>query len=243
MSASGRSDRRQYARVSDDHERCLACGFDGATYDDTSLTAAIEGLGEDWRELFRKAGRELRVRPKPRTWSAIEYAAHSRDITALHVFAVEQALTGTEPVFPAIEGDALIEASAASYGDEDPDAVVGQLDREGHLLARLAADAGADAWGAGSRLVTTGAPSTDFSNTRCMTRCIISTTLSAACGGFSHKKPPRPHLQIGSSLTRDSVAPDWSTEIGSARLGQAGTKPPLSVIGAGAHHRRSALVA
>jgi hypothetical protein len=139
----------QYARVSDDHERCLACGFDGATYDDTSLTAAIERLGEGWRVLFRKAGRELRVRPEPRTWSAIEYAAHSRDITALHVFGVEKALTGTEPVLPAIEGDALIEASAASYGDEDPDAVVDQLDREAHRLARLAADAGADVWGRG----------------------------------------------------------------------------------------------
>jgi hypothetical protein len=139
----------QNTRVSDDHERCLACGFDGATYDNTSLAAAIAGLGERWRVLFRKAGRDLRVRPKPRTWSALEYGAHSRDITALHVFGVEQALTGTEPVFPAIEGDELIEASAASYGDEDPDAVIAQLDRESQRLARLAVGADADRWDLG----------------------------------------------------------------------------------------------
>jgi hypothetical protein len=139
----------QNVRVSDDHERCLACGFDGANYDDTSLITAIADLGERWRVLIRVAGRELRVRPKPHTWSALEYAAHSRDITALHVFGVEQALTGTEPVFPPIEGDELIEASAATYGDEDPDAVVAQLDLEAQRLARLAAGVDADMWDRG----------------------------------------------------------------------------------------------
>jgi hypothetical protein len=113
------------------------------------LTAAIAGLGERWRALIRNAGRELRVRPKPQTWSALEYAAHSRDITALHVFGVEQALTGTEPVFPAIEGDELIEASAAKYRDEDPDLVVAQLDREAQQLARLAAGVDVDLWDRG----------------------------------------------------------------------------------------------
>ena len=137
----------------DDHERCLACGFDGAIYDDESLIAAIAALGEAWRSLLRKAGRELRVRPQPGTWSAIEYAAHSRDITALHVFGVEQALTGNEPSFPAIDGDALIDATSAQYADEDPDAVVDELDRQAHLLARLAADAGVEAW---DRRITIG---------------------------------------------------------------------------------------
>ena len=37
---------------------------------------------------------------------------HSRDITALHVFGVEQALTEDEPAYPAIEAGALIETSA-----------------------------------------------------------------------------------------------------------------------------------
>jgi len=135
--------------MDDIHERCSACQFDGESYDNSSLTAAIAELGGAWRVLLGGAGCELRVRPNPRTWSAIEYAAHSRDITALHVFGVEQALTGTEPVFPAIAGDALIEASAFGYADEDPEVVVGQLDREARRLARLAVDAGVDRWGQG----------------------------------------------------------------------------------------------
>jgi DinB family protein len=128
------------------HERCSACGFDGAVYDDASLIDAIVGLGSRWSALLVEAGPELRARPQPHTWSAIEYAAHSRDITALHVFGVEQALTEDEPVFPAIDADTLIETSAATYHTEDRDAVVAQLDREARRLAASAADAGAARW-------------------------------------------------------------------------------------------------
>jgi hypothetical protein len=136
-----------------DHERCSACGFDGSAYDDASLLDVIVGLGSRWRALLIEAGPELRVRPAPETWSAIEYAAHSRDITALHVFGVEQALSEDEPRFPAIEADSLIEGSATTYRDEDRDAVVEQLDREARRLGAGAADAGSANW---SRGITIG---------------------------------------------------------------------------------------
>lgn len=83
-----------------EHEHCDACGFDDGTFDDTALVAAVRQRGSRWIALLEEAGTELRRRPAPEVWSAVEYAAHSRDITALHVFGVEQALTGTEPVFP-----------------------------------------------------------------------------------------------------------------------------------------------
>ena len=132
--------------VDSDHEHCDACGFDGSVYDDASLVAAIDGLPSRWRTLLFAAGPVLRIRPEPRTWSAIEYAAHSRDVTALHVFGVEQALTEDEPVFPAIDGDALIETSAATYGAEDVDDVVEQLDREVRRLRDVATKATGSAW-------------------------------------------------------------------------------------------------
>ena len=68
------------------HEQCDECGFDGSRYDDGSLLDGLRELGPRWRELVRVAGSNLRMRPEPAVWSAIEYAAHSRDITALHVF-------------------------------------------------------------------------------------------------------------------------------------------------------------
>ena len=94
-----------------EHERCDACGFDGADYDDDSLLDALRGLGEQWRALIDSTGSELRRRPATQVWSAIEYAAHSRDITALHAFGVEQAVSMDEPSYPAIDGDDLIDAA------------------------------------------------------------------------------------------------------------------------------------
>jgi hypothetical protein len=99
--------------------------------------------------LLASAGRELRARPEPDVWSAIEYAAHSRDITALHAYGVDQALSLDEPAFPAIEANDLIESAAVTYGDADPEDVVDGLEAEAARLAQLADDAGSSTWSRG----------------------------------------------------------------------------------------------
>ena len=137
-----------------DHERCDACGFDGARYDNSALIAAFRELGPRWRALLADAGPDLRTRPEPEVWLALEYAAHSRDITALHGFGVEQAFSGTELVLPDIASDELIESAAASYRDEDPALVVDALEEHAGRLAQLAADANPSAWESG---ITIGA--------------------------------------------------------------------------------------
>jgi hypothetical protein len=128
-----------------EHENCEACGFDGAGYDEVSLLRNLSSLGSRWRMLVDSSGPDLRVRPKPEVWSAIEYAAHSRDITALHAFGIEQALTLDEPSFPAIDDD-LIEAAAVAYGASDPEEVLSVLEAEANRLVRLAKTAGAELW-------------------------------------------------------------------------------------------------
>ena len=136
-----------------DHEHCDACDFDGASYEPNPLLDAIRELGPRWRRILLDAGDELRVRPAPQTWSALEYAAHSRDVTALHVFGVEQALTIDEPRFPEIDGSGLVERAAESYTAEDPHVVAMELEDETQKLADLAAAAGPDSW---SRGITVG---------------------------------------------------------------------------------------
>jgi hypothetical protein len=89
---------------------------------------------------------DLRKRPTPATWSAIEYAAHSRDIAALHVFGVEQALTIDEPKFPEIAGDELVESAAANYASQDPGEVGMELDDQALKLAELAQASGPASW-------------------------------------------------------------------------------------------------
>jgi hypothetical protein len=85
------------------------------------------------------------MRPEPAVWSCLEYAAHTRDIIALHVYGVEQALTGEEPVFPAIDDD-LVDQAAEAYGDEDSEKVGAELQSQALRLAEVADDAGSDAW-------------------------------------------------------------------------------------------------
>jgi len=130
------------------HEYCSACGFDGALYDDDALVASLRALGPQWAALIAGAGPARQERPAPDVWSAIEYAAHSRDITALHVFGVQQALTLDEPAFPLIADD-LVESAAAGYADTDPVQVVDDIARETVRLADLADDAGYTAWSRG----------------------------------------------------------------------------------------------
>jgi hypothetical protein len=131
--------------VSRVHEHCDACGFDGATYSNSDLLDSLRSLGDRWRQQLAAAGVHLRSRPAPTTWSAIEYAAHSRDITALHVYGVEQALTQYEPRYPPISDD-LINDAARTYGDADPDEVSSELTTAACRLAQLADDAGVGAW-------------------------------------------------------------------------------------------------
>lgn len=136
-----------------EHERCAACGFDGGRHDHDALLEALRVLGQRWRVLLADAGTELRTRPEPDVWSAIEYAAHSRDISALHAFGIEQALIVDEPRYPTI-GDDLISAAVAEYAGADPSEVVDELERQAQRIADLAADAGPDAWSRGLTIGT-----------------------------------------------------------------------------------------
>jgi hypothetical protein len=126
-------------------EHCDACGFDGARYDEGSLLDALRTQGTYWRALLATSGSDLRARPQPEVWSAIEYAAHTRDVIALHVYGVEQALTGDEPAFPPI-GDDLVESAAPTYEDADSDEVAAELMSQAIHLAEVAHDAGGDVW-------------------------------------------------------------------------------------------------
>jgi len=130
------------------HERCQQCGFDGAAYDDRALVDALRDLGPRWHLLLQSAGADLRTQPEPGVWSALEYAAHSRDVTALHAWGVEQALTGTEPQIPPIADD-LVESLAASYNDTTPDDVAATLASYANELAALADAAGPQHWARG----------------------------------------------------------------------------------------------
>jgi hypothetical protein len=137
-------------------ERCGACGFDGAVYEDDALLEELRALGPRWAGLLAGAGPWLRIRPAPGVWSAIEHAAHSREVTAQSVFGVRQALLGTEPVHAGVTID--LRESAGSYRDADLEEITAELAAQAMLLAQLAQGAGPARW---SRGVTIAGDRTD----------------------------------------------------------------------------------
>ena len=102
-----RAGPRQTRTVSRIHEHCAACGFDGAAYADPELLESFRSLGQPLGRATRRCRPAPSTRPAPTTWSAIEYAAHSRDVTRLHAHGLEQALTRHEPTFPPISDDVV----------------------------------------------------------------------------------------------------------------------------------------
>lgn len=62
-------------------EPCPDCGADAGAVDDSAMGRAITDAVADFgRTLAEADPAGVRVRPAPATWSALEYACHSRDL-------------------------------------------------------------------------------------------------------------------------------------------------------------------
>jgi MOSC domain-containing protein YiiM len=80
-------------------EVCDKCGFDAADYTRSDLLGTLRALAPIWRTTTEGvAPSVLESRPAPAVWSAMEYAAHSRDVTAAMDLLLQLALTSDAPV-------------------------------------------------------------------------------------------------------------------------------------------------
>lgn len=79
-------------------ETCELCGFDSAEYTRQDLLGTLRALAPMWRTMTEgMPERVLSARPAAGTWSAVEYAAHSRDITEVMGRLVHFTLTNDAP--------------------------------------------------------------------------------------------------------------------------------------------------
>ena len=121
---------------------CPECGFDPATVPGPSVAAAIRASIPAWQTVLR--GADVRRRPAPEVWSALEYAAHVRDVFVLFAQRAELMLTQDDPLFANWDQDAT--ALAARYWEADPITVSGQLAAAGIRLADVYAGVTHDQW-------------------------------------------------------------------------------------------------
>ena len=125
--------------------RCDECGFDGEAMTDADLVEACQGFARRYRApltrfLPHEDGSEIvRRRPAPEVWSALEYAAHTRDVFAFYRERIERVLAEDRPTLHrAGFGDREEERR---YNDEDPartaDGVTAEAAAVADLLANL----------------------------------------------------------------------------------------------------------
>jgi len=133
-------------------DRCEECGFEATTVTPANAEETVRGLARRYRAPLTRllAGEDdgvLRRRPGPDTWSALEYAAHVRDLIALWSQALHRALTEDRPVLARPDPD-IAERFAAeqAYNTLDPATVAAELAANAERMAAKLGSVAADQW-------------------------------------------------------------------------------------------------
>ncbi|MGH9091308.1 MAG: DinB family protein [Acidimicrobiales bacterium] len=104
---------------------CDECGFDYMSVDRATVPGALRDLAPAYRRRLRAAAPDrLRLRPRPATWSALEYACHYRDVLRTQRARIPAALAEDRPVFEPMRRDERV--TEDRYNAQDP----GRVGRE-----------------------------------------------------------------------------------------------------------------
>lgn len=130
---------------------CEECGFDYDALDPADAPAAIRSFAKRYRVPLTRFLRDedgdalVRQRPAPEVWSALEYAAHVRDVFANYERWIGQTLAEDGP---ALEGPGPDELAASGrYNEADPVAVADALAANAEALAATVEKVPEDGWG------------------------------------------------------------------------------------------------
>src|SRR5438445_724088 len=107
-------------------ERCEECGFEYDSVQPADAVTQIRRFPKRYRAPLTRLlpGEDvaiLRTRPEPTTWSALEYAAHVRDIFGAYGERIQRTLAEDRPVFDGMDPDTL--AVEGRYNEQDPEIV------------------------------------------------------------------------------------------------------------------------
>jgi hypothetical protein len=130
--------------------RCEECGFDHEGIAPADVPAALRSFPKRYRAPLSRflPGEDgdalVRQRPAPEVWSALEYAAHVRDVFDNYDRWVRQILEDDRPVLEGPPPDEL--AVQRRYNDEDPATVADALAANAERLAATFEAVPASAW-------------------------------------------------------------------------------------------------
>ncbi len=129
--------------------RCEECGFEGDELSPAQAVAALRRFPKRYRAPLTRLlpgedGSVLRRRPAVATWSALEYAAHVRDVFGADVSRVRRTLDEQRPTFDDPGPDEL--AEARRYNEQDPVIVADELEANAEALASALEAVPDDGW-------------------------------------------------------------------------------------------------
>ena len=121
---------------------CAECGLDTRSVTPADIPRMIRANAGAWPEQLAAAG--AADRPRPDTWSPLEYGCHVRDTLRLYDYRLGLMLTEDDPLFPNWDQDET--AVRDRYGEQDPAEVARQLGTAAEALAGRFAAVSGDQW-------------------------------------------------------------------------------------------------
>ena len=126
-------------------QQCNECGLRASSIPRSDLGRAIQVQVESWGLMLQVADiAVLRRHASPGRWSALEYAAHVRDVLVLFGHRIGDAAMGTNPDFGWWDHEAA--AVADRYNEQDPCSVAAELEAAAELLAAIIARLDSTSW-------------------------------------------------------------------------------------------------
>jgi hypothetical protein len=136
-------------------DRCAECGFEYDLAAAESAGPAIVAGIVPFLAVLDDSDSDLRRRPEPGTWSALEYSCHVRDVLLVQRERVLMARRTDRPTFEPMGRDERV--AHDGYARQDAGAVARQLADAAALFANVLALLGAEDW---ERTVVYGYPAT-----------------------------------------------------------------------------------
>lgn len=110
---------------------CPECGFDTSTVELAQVGSMVRDNASAWQRVLARP--DVRERPEPAMWSALEYGCHVRDVFRLYLERLELMLTEDGPHYPNWDQDET--AVAERYDLAEPARVAAELTTAAAALA------------------------------------------------------------------------------------------------------------
>jgi hypothetical protein len=114
--------------------RCDECGFDASQTVCTDVSDMLRGAAGRWHHVLTTRS-DVRTRPRPETWSPLEYGCHVRDVFRVYNGRVRRMLDEDGPHY--LNWDQDQTALDDDYPAQDPEGVAEEVVIDAGQLAAL----------------------------------------------------------------------------------------------------------